>query len=74
MLHHSPNLMAGQGLAVFAAGVRWLFGLFYSCLSYLAFTFSSLEDKSVLIEVPYKFYVLGQLGLSKQCRPRSDCF
>ena len=74
MLHHSPNLMAGQGLAVFAADVRWLFGLFYSCLSYLPFTFSSLEDESVLIEVPYKFYVLGQLGLSKQCRPRSDCF
>ena len=24
--------------------------------------------------VPYKFYVLGQIGLSKQCRPRSDCF
>ena len=22
----------------------------------------------------YKFYVLGQIGLSKQCRPRSDCF
>ena len=24
--------------------------------------------------VPYKFYILGQIGLSKQCRPRSDCF
>ena len=24
--------------------------------------------------IPYKFYVLGQIGLSKQCRPRSDCF
>ena len=24
--------------------------------------------------VPYKFYVLEQVGLSKQCRPRSDCF
>ena len=24
-------------------------------------------------ELPYKFYVLGQIGLSKQCRPRSDC-
>ena len=24
--------------------------------------------------LPYKFYVLGQIGLSKQCRPRSDCF
>ena len=22
----------------------------------------------------YKFLVLGQIGLSKQCRPRSDCF
>ena len=28
----------------------------------------------ILYEVPYKFYVLGQTGLSKQCRPRSDCF
>ena len=27
-----------------------------------------------LFEIPYKFYVLGQIGLSKQCRPRSDCF
>ena len=25
-------------------------------------------------EIPYKFYVLGQIGLSKQCRPSSDCF
>ena len=25
-------------------------------------------------DIPYKFYVLGQIGLSKQCRPRSDCF
>ena len=24
--------------------------------------------------LPYKFYVLGQIGLSKQYRPRSDCF
>ena len=24
--------------------------------------------------IPYKFYVLGQIGLIKQCRPRSDCF
>ena len=24
--------------------------------------------------LPYKFYVLGQIGLSKQCIPRSDCF
>ena len=24
--------------------------------------------------LPYKFYVLGQTGLIKQCRPRSDCF
>ena len=27
-----------------------------------------------LFSLPYKFYVLGQIGLSKQCRPRSDCF
>ena len=25
-------------------------------------------------QLPYKFYVLGQIGLIKQCRPRSDCF
>ena len=25
-------------------------------------------------KLPYKSYVLGQIGLSKQCRPRSDCF
>ena len=24
--------------------------------------------------LPYKFYVLAQIGLSKQGRPRSDCF
>ena len=26
------------------------------------------------LHIPHKFYVLGQIGLSKQCRPRSDCF
>ena len=30
--------------------------------------------KKVRDLVPYKFYVLGQISLSKQCRPRSDCF
>ena len=30
--------------------------------------------QSSVTQVPYKFYVLGQIGLSKQCRPRSDCF
>ena len=25
-------------------------------------------------ELPYKFYVMGQIVLSKQCRPRSDCW
>ena len=28
----------------------------------------------ILVSVPYKFYILGQIGLSKQWRPRSDCF
>ena len=28
----------------------------------------------MLCGLPYKFCVLGQIGLSKQCRPRSDCF
>ena len=32
------------------------------------------HDKRVKFVLPYKFYVLGQVGLSKQCRPRSDCF
>ena len=27
-----------------------------------------------ILLLPYKFYVLGYIGLSKQCRPRSDCF
>ena len=31
-------------------------------------------NMSQTIVLPYKFYVLGQIGLSKQCRPRSDCF
>ena len=26
----------------------------------------------IALLMPYKFYVLGQIGLSKQCRPRSD--
>ena len=30
------------------------------------------EEKSYAL--PYKFDVLGQIGPSKQCRPRSDCF
>ena len=35
----------------------------------------SFKKKSQMVsELPYKFYVLGQTGLSKQCRPRSDCF
>ena len=29
---------------------------------------------ALLTSIPYKFYVLGQIGLIKQCRPRSDCF
>ena len=35
---------------------------------------AGLLQKKVLYKLPYKFYVLGQIGLSKQCRPRSDCF
>ena len=31
-------------------------------------------NQSNIVIIPYKFYVLGQIGLSKQCRPRSDCF
>ena len=40
--------------------------------SYLNSSQSTLKGKN--LRVPYKFYVLGQIGLSKQCRPRSDCF
>ena len=29
---------------------------------------------AAIMRIPSKFYVLGQIGLSKQCRPRSDCF
>ena len=32
------------------------------------------EIQHLKTDLPYKFYVLGQIGLSKQCRPRSDCF
>ena len=36
--------------------------------------FSQVESDTVKHrDVPYKFYVLGQISLSKQCRPRSDC-
>ena len=38
----------------------------YTCYPFLL--------RALLIVIPYKFYVLGQIGLSKQCRPRSDCF
>ena len=34
----------------------------------------TLRYRELKVHVPYKFYVLGQIGLSKQCRPRSDCF
>ena len=36
--------------------------------------FCGMQCLAHKIEIPYKFYVLGQIGLSKQCRPRSDCF
>ena len=35
---------------------------------------SESGDSTDTLGLPYKFYVLGQIGLSKQCRPRSDCF
>ena len=53
----------------------------YSRLSSASVMIVSLRVNEVLhdlkleeIMLPYKFYVLGQIGLSKQCRPRSDCF
>ena len=36
--------------------------------------FGHLDTADQQTDLPYKFYVLGQIGLSKQCRPRSDCF
>ena len=33
-----------------------------------------LQSVTEETDLPYKFYVLGQIGLKKQCRPRSDCF
>ena len=33
-----------------------------------------VQSPSSDFRIPYKFYVLGQIGHSKQCRPRSDCF
>ena len=38
------------------------------------FPFYSQVNTVHVMKVPYKFYVLGQRGLSKQCRPKSDCF
>ena len=35
---------------------------------------TTTQQQQIHLRVPYKFYVLGQIGLSKQCRPRSDCF
>ena len=37
-------------------------------------THGLLIISSSIKSVPYKFYVLGQIGLSKQCRARSDCW
>ena len=39
-------------------------------INYYEQLFPDLQRKNIL----YKFYVLGQIGLSKHCRPRSDCF
>ena len=48
----------------------------YAFLLTLASTFGQFASKYnfAFVLVPYKFYVLGQIGRSKQCRPRSDCF
>ena len=48
-----------------------LLGRFF-CTEALEPDYSFSPDKVWIL--PYKFYVLGQIGLSKQCRPRSDCF
>ena len=33
---------------------------------------TKLWIQCLILWLPYKFYVLGQIGLSKQCRPRSE--
>ena len=53
--------------------------LFHVSTAFFIFYFSLNVNKELyrdtaLTTLPYKFYVLGQIGLSKQCRPRSDCF
>ena len=54
-----------------SGGQRLTHYWFRSDVSGLSFWQSTKHNSCLL---PYKFYVLGQVGLSKQCRPRSDCF
>ena len=68
--------------------MQWLYPYAYLANGVAEFDGSLIQYKSALPEssesnerfetfgdrLPYKFYVLGQIGLSKQCRPRSDCF
>ena len=42
----------------------------YCCQTAKNKDYVATDDKNNR-KVPYKFYVLGQIGLSKQCRPRS---
>ena len=41
---------------------------------HVSFLVKDIAVRTGIWELPYKFCVLGQIGLSKQCRPRSDCF
>ena len=82
---HQSHVRLWLKTALGAMPTMWVMGLIGSLLQQLVFlrlltversklfSFCHLNDFSILL-VPYKFYVLGQIGLSKQCRPRSDCF
>ena len=44
------------------------------CNTFRLFSILSLHFHPFQYVIPYEFYVLGQIGLRKQCRPISDCF
>ena len=59
----------------------YVFSIFFNMKVYCVFSLelphqgdSNEYVQYSIFNIPYKFYVLGQIGLSKQCRPRSDCF
>ena len=63
--------MFNMGGVVFNISMCW--GVSNSCQKFAEPEtepcFSHLIATALLNGLPYKFYVLGQIGLSKQCRP-----